>query len=107
MKRYLILLTLLSALAASAGTVAVSWDPPTDNTTGWIVYEQIGTTWTLAARCATTNATFLGVLSGDHTYSVTATNAAGLESPRSAPGTGRVLPNSPTGTTIKISAAVQ
>ena len=47
------------------------------------------------------------VLSGDHTYSVTATNAAGLESLRSAPGTGRVLPNSPTGTTIKISAAVQ
>src|SRR5207245_5980459 len=93
---------LISILAAAiflqkgfAATVALAWDPPIDNTTGWILYEQFGTNWTSLIRVGTTNASVTNVLSGLHIYSVTATNASGLESLRSTSVSAIILPGAP------------
>ncbi|SRR5713101_1132472 len=90
-----------------AATVTVAWDPPADNATGWIVYEQFGTNWTQVFRAGTTNVVITNVLSGFHIYSVTATNAVGLESPRSPSASAIIFPGTPTNITIKLSAVFQ
>ncbi len=93
--------------SALAATVTVSWDPPIDNATGWIVYEQAGTNWAKVASLSTTNAVVPNVGGGVHTYSVTATNSTGIESLRSSPASTPFIPNSPTNVTIKLSAILQ
>jgi len=94
-------------VSALAATVTVSWDPPSDAATGWIVYEQAGTNWAKVASVATTNAVVTNVGGGVHTYSVTATNSTGIESLRSSPASSPFIPNSPTNVTLKLSALLQ
>ena len=90
-----------------AATVTVSWDPPIDNATGWIVYEQAGTNWARLLSVSTTNAVVTNVGGGVHTFSVTATNSSGIESLRSSPASTPFIPNSPTNITLKLSAILQ
>src|SRR6266478_4828941 len=96
---------LFCCLNASAANFTLSWDPPVDAVTGWNVYEQIGTNWIRVSSVATTNLFLPNVGSGFHTYSVTATKSAGLESSRSVSVISPLVPNSPTNP--KLSAVFQ
>ena len=101
------LAVLLGCLTASAATITLAWDPPSDTANGWTVYEQAGTNWARLLSVSTTNAVVLNVGGGIHTYSVTANNGTGLESLRSSPISTPFIPNTPTNITLKLSAILQ
>lgn len=74
--------TIITKAALTPLPVTLSWDPPnpTEQVTGWIVYELQGTNFIRLTATATTNVV-LSVVPGAHIYAVTATNFWGIESP--------------------------
>ncbi len=80
MKTLLALLLLsVSAFAVSSYTVNMVCDPadPDDGVVSYVIYEQSQTNpaiWTQVGTSLTNNFTLTGVLSGKHTYAVTAKN---------------------------------
>jgi fibronectin type 3 domain-containing protein len=74
------------SLTVLAVDIQLQWDPVAPRageTIGYRVYRQSGTNWILLGGIVSTNFTATNVLAGTNTYTVTATNQAGLESDRS------------------------